>query len=494
MRTKKIVIVLSLVFTILLLNACGDNTGTNGDDLTESQATETEVIETTEMRYTPNLPELDFGGEEFRVLGIDPATYNICLDFDIEEETGDVLSDSIYLRNRTIEEKYNVKFVSSYLPEYPNTTDKLKNIVLAQSDEYEMIMVINRDAFSSALAGYITPLANIPHIDITQPWYHNGVNDQFAIKGKMFFAYTDECLNMYSQTLAALFNKKLISDYNLESPYQYVLDGTWTMDKFYEMAISVINDVNGDGVYDTTDIQGITTEPDMFFPSFWIGSNVRTVNINNEGIPEFTALSDEKFMGILDKMHNWVMTDGFYIESFSSFGGGEEARVKGSQHFSQNMSMFRVGVLASVLDLRNMDADFGILPLPKYDEAQKNYVSRMIDGWIHVVPMTNTKLELTGAMIEALGAESKNEVIPTFFDIALKTKISRDNESAEMLDILFDNLTVDLGDTVWQSTIRWVITDHLNGKRDGFTSLIEKMVNPVDKLINDALTAVDNLE
>jgi len=492
MYFKKIALLFILSLIVILIG-CGDNNQTN-DDVSTSLTVETDVTETVETRFTPDIPDTDFEGEEFRVLGIDPATYNMALDFDIEEETGDVLLDSIYRRNRMIEEKYNVKFAPSYLAEYSHTTTQIKNLVLAQSDEYEMIMLINRDAFSSALAGYLTPLKDIPHIDITQPWYHSGLNDQFAIKGKMFFAYTDECLNMYSQTLAVLFNKKLIADYDFESPYKYVNDGVWTMDKFHEMALSVINDLNGDGEFDENDVHGVIGEGDMFYPSFWIGSNVRTVTINSDKVPEFTAPSDEKLLGILDKLYSWVITDGFYFDSFTEFGWVEPSRVKGSLHFSQDMSMFRVGVLASVLDLRNMDADFGILPLPKYDDAQKDYISRMIDGWIHVVPVTNTRLELTGMMIEALGAESKNEVIPTFFDIALKTKISRDNESAEMLDIMFENLTVDLGDTVWQEAIRAIVTSHLNSKKDGFTSLFEKMVNPVEKLINNAITAVDSLE
>ncbi|MBQ7982278.1 MAG: hypothetical protein IJ302_01820, partial [Clostridia bacterium] len=145
---------------------------------------------------------------------------------------------------------------------------------------------------------------------------------------------------------------------------------------------------------------------------------------------------------------------------------------------------FRYGIVANVRSLRDMNADFGILPSPKYEEAQNAYYGRMIDGWIHVAPTSVQNLELLGTMIEALGAESKNYVIPAFFDIALTDKLTRDADSEEMLDIIFDNITIDLGDTVWYDSVRSQMTPRISdGKTDtaSFLTRIEKKVNGVIK-------------
>ena len=113
-----------------------------------------------------------------------------------------------------------------------------------------------------------------------------------------------------------------------------------------------------------------------------------------------------------------------------------------------DVSFFHIGTL------RDMETDFGVLPYPKYDEAQSEYYSRVSYYWANIVPITNAKLDMTGAILEALNCESANYVVPAYYEIALKTKYSRDEESAAMLDLIFENRVVDLGDTVLCATIR----------------------------------------
>ena len=43
-----------------------------------------------------------------------------------------------------------------------------------------------------------------------------------------------------------LFNKDMCDELNLEYPYQYVLDGSWTVDRLNEYITNVNYDVNGD--------------------------------------------------------------------------------------------------------------------------------------------------------------------------------------------------------------------------------------------------------
>lgn len=93
-----------------------------------------------------------------------------------------------------------------------------------------------------------------------------------------------------------------------------------------------------------------------------------------------------------------------------------------------------------------MENDYGILPYPKWDEAQTEYYT-MVDGShdILAVPITATNLERTGIITEALSAESYKRVIPAYYETALKTKYARDDESVQMLDMIANSRVFDIG-------------------------------------------------
>ena len=54
-------------------------------------------------------------------------------------------------------------------------------------------------------------------------------------------------------------------------------------------------------------------------------------------------------------------------------------------------------------------------------------------------------IEIEGTVVEALSAESYKQVTPTLYEIALKTRYLRDNESKEVLDLLIDGRVYDFG-------------------------------------------------
>ncbi len=484
---KKHLCTLSVMFLALLLAACGADSGS--EDTTQSADTTSQTEAETEFRYTPNVPDSDFGGEEFKVLSISYDTYPITLGFDFEEDSADIVQSSIYKRNRAIEEDYNIDFACTYVNEWGDTIPVLKEQAMAGDDEYQLIMMICREAYKAAVEGYVLTYDDIPHIDFSQPWYMKNVNDMMSIGGTNVLAYTDECMNAYLQNCCVFFNKQLFGTLGLEDPYQMVRNGTWTHDTFNTMALAAISDVNGDGKYDVGDRFGINSEADFYFPSMWVGSNVNTVQKDENDLPAYTVPGNEDLTDIIDDIVDHLKTDGFFIDSNDSFpgGAGDDARNQGTQYFAEGNTLFRVGIVGNILLLRDMEADFGILPLPKYRETDENYYGRMIDGWLHIPPVSVQNAERLGVIMEALGAESKNYVIPTFFDIALTDKLTRDTDSEEMLNIIFDNISVDLGDTVWYDSIRSKMTPRITSKKTDTVSYMTKIEKAVNKTINTAI-------
>jgi hypothetical protein len=97
--------------------------------------------------------------------------------------------------------------------------------------------------------------------------------------------------------------------------------------------------------------------------------------------------------------------------------------------------------------MRAYDGNFGILPMPKLNEIQEDYANAVHPtcGTTLSIPVTALDLDRTGIILEALTAESHYTLQPAYYDVTLKTKLSRDNESSEMLDIIFATRIYDLG-------------------------------------------------
>ena len=445
--------------------------------------------ETEPVRFVPDVPAADFGGESFCAGGIEPSfAPALLLDFDFEEDSGEVVESAIFNRNRRIESDYNVTLECAYLADYNKTRTTLEQCARAGDGTYQLMMLICREAFPASLNGSAMPYEEIPYLDFTQPWYMHRINDMMTVAGHTVLAYSDMCMNAYLQTVCALFNKEVLAASGLEDPYTLVREGTWTTEKFYEMARSVILDADGDGSFGKGDTFGVISEPDMFFPAMWVGADTMSVTKDDDDIPSFTAPYSEKFIGILDRLTEELKTDGLFCNDFKLFESTDNGRSIGNAYFAENGGLFRVGCVGYVSQLRDMEADFGILPLPKHDEAQSMYYGRMIDGWLHIVPNTEQNTELLGTMMEVLGAESRNYVIPAYFDIALTYKFTRDSDSEDMLSMIFDNVMVDLGDTVWYDRIRAPLQgeiEQLNGNYESYMKRNEKViVKTIDKALS----------
>ena len=80
----------------------------------------------------------------------------------------------------------------------------------------------------------------------------------------------------------------------------------------------------------------------------------------------------------------------------------------------------------------HVDFGVGILPYPKYDTEQEDYIS--LDwGGLMGVPGTIVNTEMVGAVIELLAYESADTVIPAYYDVLLSGKLARDDLLHEAL-------------------------------------------------------------
>ena len=61
------------------------------------------------------------------------------------------------------------------------------------------------------------------------------------------------------------------------------------------------------------------------------------------------------------------------------------------------------------------------------------------------VPAVIQETDMVGAVLELLAYESGDTVIPAYYDVLLAGKLSRDEDSRNMIDILFDTIAYEVG-------------------------------------------------
>ena len=160
--------------------------------------------------------------------------------------------------------------------------------------------------------------------------------------------------------------------------------------------------------------------------------------------------------------------------------------------FKEDRALYTTMSMSNVRgDLAEMESDFGILPYPKYDEAQTEYCSRVSYFMPAVMPATNRNLELVGAVLEYINYRAKENITPAYYDITLKGKVSRDEESVEMLDIILDNRVVDLGDTLFCASVRdGFFTAMYRSNNHDLASVLQKNEASMQKAIDDMVAGM----
>ncbi|MCL1794239.1 MAG: hypothetical protein FWG34_10240 [Oscillospiraceae bacterium] len=451
MKTKKIFLILAAALLLgLFAVSCGKDEGGGAVGQNEGQKadeTKEEVpeIENETEKLLPNVPEdKDFGGHEFTFLGNSTAynPYWYSKDLYVEEETGDAIQDAVYYRNRAIEEKYNIKITAALSGSQYNDAKKSIN---SADGTYDVFSVPLQGATAQlAQDGSLLDLKNIPYIDLGKPWWDQRANEQLSIGHKLMFTISDLLIIDKDALFIFLFNKDVIQDQGLENPYKLVKEGKWTIDQMWDMAKDMPKDIDGDGKMTGEDSYRLLTAAHTIHGNvvssghFVITKDSGDMPVLNIADPVILA-SYEKWIEIINNRDNtWVAQD----------WASKHADIWMYQLdvLSEKRGLWLYAGMDRVTTLRTYDFNFGILPNPKNDESQKDYYNH-VHAWCTTaisVP-TTAEPERTGIILEALTAESYYTLRPTYYEISLKTKFLRDNESEEMLDLIFDTRCYDLG-------------------------------------------------
>ena len=429
-------------------NENGDSTENNATTVQSGAEAETVPEETEDEnagRVSANIPEgTDYEGMKFTVFTY-PAGSDIWSDVDwsAEEYTGEGLNDAVYDRITQVEDLLNIDIVTAYGTSRDDI-NSIINSVKAQDGAYQLATSKIVGVITLASNKYVQELNSFAAngtLDLGAEWWDQNILKDFSIAHKNF-ALTGDIGTMYKKSIACLmFNKNLLAEHNLEDPYALMRDGKWTIDKAVELGTQVSADLDGNGVRDENDQYGLICFSNML-GSAVLGADVKFMDQDENGIPVDVFYS-EKTVSVVEKLAT-LMFDPNITYSWSR--NNKDETVAFSMYKSDKALLY-YGEMHAVATMRDMESEFGILPMPKYDEAQESYhhaVNQDVAA-TYVIPADNIAYESTGYIVDALGAASKNYLTPAYFEKMLKGKVSRDAESQESLEIIFDTIRYDIG-------------------------------------------------
>ncbi len=445
---KKRILSLLLAAIMLASVACSDTTS---DDpaVTEDAVSDTpaaEVVETEAETEFPsdNLPsDLDFGASSVHTFGWEEVAIT---EFFTEELNGDVVNDAVFQRNQTVEERLNVVLEYTLAPgnnaNHQAWANSVINNTMAGDGAYDIVAGYSMAGTLLAYNRVLHNLAEMPYLDFDMPWWPSSLMSEAVCGGKLYFCSGDISTNMISMLFAMYFNKTVADNHALGSMYELVYEGTWTLDKMIELASLCYVDANGDGTRDPMDHFGFITQP-VYNDPFFFGSGLRTTTFGDDGLPMISPeFSGEKTQALLTKMVEMYQQPGLYLAGYT-VEGYEHAR----NAFMEDRALFFDTEISYATNyLRDSEASYGILPMPKYDEAQEGYHTAMSFPYtLYGIPTDVKNPEMSAAVLECLASESYRTVSPALFEVALKVKFSSDDDAGKMYDIIRGSANFDFG-------------------------------------------------
>ncbi|MBO5219087.1 MAG: hypothetical protein J6C52_06630 [Clostridia bacterium] len=430
---KKYVTFLLLAAMLASAVSCGGDAPAT--DTTAASGDTTEVVTTDDGLAHDDLGDIKFEGETFTMW----FYTNGMKGYRMEEETGDVFDDAIFARNRAVEERLGIKLafndsgIGSSGAEQSQSAKMIESNILAGDAANDVYLHVQHSSMPQLVNNlYFVDWNTIPNVDLSKPyWCQNAVTD-INYGSKIYLMTGLYNYGVMSGANCLLFNKRILEESNIEYPYQSVIDGTWTYDKWMKIIADTARDVNGDTQFDLENDQygyiGRLWEcPYTFFVG--MGGDLLTKDKDNMPV---NVIATEHNVDIVDRLLTVANdTEGSMIASVvtdmtNAFASGKAATIHGSLSFIPSY-------------FRDMKDDFGFVPSPKYDESQEDYNVWIANGTtMTYVPITNERLELTGAVLEVMSMESYNRVIPAYVDTVLTVKSTRDTESEAMVPFIIE--------------------------------------------------------
>ena len=441
---KTIAILLLLCILVAAFASCGDEKvdTTQTNDSTEDN------------NLLDSLPKVDMNEFELGILTYDNEWFDWAeVAMAVDDPDSNVVTQAIFQRNSFIEEHFNC--LLNITTETNIDKTYIENITLSGDTSSGVNIIMYYDKWVVASANCFRNWHEVDHIDLSQEYWNPGITQMFNVNNYQIAASGVFSLGMLSRTETVLYNKDMYASYYSTSDeyyasiYDYVFNDEWTLEKLYELGEGVLS--SSDDVWDTKDQYGLSASKKELYTSLMIGSGIRFVQQDENGMPKFTLPSDTSAVDKLQKLLELNQDNQIHYDTSK-----DPHYANPELFFESGNTLFGVRVLYDIPTARGlMRSDFGILPIPKYDSAQKEYYSACFGGDVACLLKTvaDEDLDYIGIIMEAMALHSQSYLIPKYKEDLLKTRYAVDPDSSRMLDIIFSTTFSEMGVTVLEDTV-----------------------------------------
>ncbi len=441
---KNRITLLALCAAMLTMAACGssdDSKDTAKGTEASAVTADSTAADPAEARESLGLPaDLSFGGEDFTFLGATADHgYYTTADLWVEGENAEPLNDAIYKRNRVIEEMLGVK-IRTIDVDSGESVSAITKAVEANDCIYDAVWARSNQLYGLSAKGYFLDFNAVPNLDLSRLWWDQNIQDTFSFYDKNFVMTGHISTGEDACTLLVYFNKQLVDNYDLPSPYDMVRDGTWTIDRMQEMVRAVSVDVNGDGKMTEGDTYGLIGEYGLV-NRLYMSLGGTYYERKADDTYELNVASEAN-MRVWDAVYNLLLDENTVsnVGKWKNTGGLSTVFTYARQLFTEDHFLFHMSLPLVIGEFRNMESDFGIVPVPKLDESADRYYAALDENApLMAITVNAPNLEKTGAVLEAMAWESMYTVTPVYNETLLARKYTRDSESADMLDIIAES-------------------------------------------------------
>ena len=480
-----------MVISCLVMAGCTEkDPGTQKTDTTAAAETDEVTPAVTEApEILPDLPDVTFENSDPFVILTQKSGYDA--DFYTEDhDTGDTLHDAVRLRNNNVCDKYKIQ-IEVYCEEYSTVNDMIKRSVNSGTHEYDLCFVHMVSGAALAQSNIVLPFEKLEYVDLSKPWWDKAIKNGFSIENNMMMVNGDISPMSFSTTSCIYFNKKLLKAYDIPYPYKLVEEGKWTLDALYELTKDMTVP-DGDGNVDARNGKnqfGLASWAyDVPYSFYYAAGGMLITKDPDSDIPEYVP-DIERDTNIYNKIYDVIIKNNAYYETDVTYFPNV-AKV-----FADGRALFYDAKLSSAEELRDMDDEFGILPVPKYSEKQEDYYS-FVNGSSSMVcvPTTCRTQEMrdrTSILIEAFAYESYKIVTPALIETYLKRKVTRDADSQDMIDYIIRNRVFDMAYVNMHDGIGSFVRDLLTKKSTNVSSELGKYTKNVPKKIDKIVQAFE---
>lgn len=432
---------LVVIMVITVLVSC--SSGNGGNDGSSSGSTE----------FIDSIPsDVKFEGKTFTILAREDG-FNSDTEHEItaDENETETVNQAVYNRNAKIENRFGCKISPYFIPggwdDKDTFTNTMKNSIMSNSQAFDLIMGYQAYMAELGLNEYYANMydPDFKYLDFNADYYYSDIIKELTVNNQLYYLVGDYSLSYLENLYVLYFNKDMANDLNISDLYATVREGKWTIEKLIEYSRLAYEDTDGDGYKTPDDTFGFITKYSNSSDALFSEFDVQPTTTDEKGRPVFN-MDSSKVVSILERMITFCEEDCAYSfpnTSLSPIGETTEDNI-----FMDGRALFYPERTFYAELFRNVETDFGIIPFPKWNEEQAGYYTQSQNSYsVAIIPADCPDKAFTGAMLEALTAETANEggVTDAYYDIALKDKYSRDDESGEMLDIVRAGAKINFG-------------------------------------------------